>query len=99
MVSAVALLPFASAYWALLPLVARHQMHNGPTIYGILFGTIGLGSIVGSLVLDRLKARFGPDRLATLATLGTIVALIGFASARDPSPRSPPVLSPAPRGS
>jgi MFS family permease len=84
MVRAVAFFLFASAYWALLPLVARHQMHNGPMIYGILFGMIGLGSIVGSLLLDGLKARLGTEGSAALATLGTILALIGFAACREP---------------
>ena len=48
-IRAVAFFLFASAYWALLPLVARTQMHNGPAIYGVLLGMIGLGSIVGSI--------------------------------------------------
>src|SRR5262245_47976442 len=31
---------FASAYWALLPLVARQQVAGGPELYGILLGAI-----------------------------------------------------------
>jgi len=75
---------FASAYWALLPLVARSQMHNGPVIYGALLGMIGLGSIIGSLGLNWLKERVGPDGLATLATIGTIAALAMYGAARAP---------------
>jgi predicted MFS family arabinose efflux permease len=81
---AVAFFLFASAYWALLPLVARTQLHNGPAIYGVLLGMIGLGSIVGSFGLDWLKARLGPDRLAVLASLGTIAALGMYGAAREP---------------
>jgi MFS family permease len=82
LIRAVAFFLFGSAYWALLPLVARSQMHNGPATYGILLGMIGFGSIVGSLGLGRLKERLGPDRLATLATLGTVGALAVYGAAR-----------------
>ncbi len=75
---------FASAYWALLPLVARTQIHNGPEVYGVLLGMIGVGSILGSFALNSLKALLGPDRLATVGTLGTIVALVLYGEAREP---------------
>ena len=83
-IRAVGFFLFASAYWALLPLVARVQIHNGPEVYGVLLGMIGLGSILGSFALNRLKALLGPDRLATLGTLGTILALGLYGAARDP---------------
>jgi MFS family permease len=82
---AVAFFPFASAYWALLPLLARHQMNNGPEVYGALLGAIGLGAILGSLTLGWLKAAFGPDGLGAFGTLGTAIALVLFALAREPA--------------
>jgi MFS family permease len=85
LIRAVGFFPFASAYWALLPLVARTQMHNGPEVYGILLGMVGLGSIGGSFALKSLKARLGPDRLATLGTLGTILALVLYGAAWEPA--------------
>jgi MFS family permease len=85
LIRAVAFFPFASAYWALLPLVAREQMHNGPEVYGVLLGMIGVGSILGSFALNGLKARLGPDRLAALGTVGTILALALFGWARHPA--------------
>lgn len=42
---------FASAYWALLPLVARNQVVGGPELYGILLGAIGIGAVGGSFAL------------------------------------------------
>jgi predicted MFS family arabinose efflux permease len=84
LIRAVGFFPFASAYWALLPLVAREQMHNGPEVYGILLGMIGVGSILGSFALNSLKARLGPDRLATVGTFGTILALGLYGAAREP---------------
>ena len=84
LIRAVAYFPFASAYWALLPLVVRGQMRNGPEVYGSLMGAVGLGSLVAYLALDWLKARLGPDRLAALGTIGTVLALFLFAVAREP---------------
>jgi predicted MFS family arabinose efflux permease len=81
----LAFFPFASAYWALLPLVARNQMHNGPEVYGALLGAIGLGAIIGSLTLGWLKAAFGPDGLGAVGTLGTALALVLFGLAREPA--------------
>jgi MFS family permease len=84
LIRALAFFSFASAYWALMPLVARIQLHNGAEVYGLMMGMIGLGSIVGSLGIAPLKARFGSDLSASLGTVGTIVALVLFALARRP---------------
>jgi MFS family permease/quinol monooxygenase YgiN len=75
---------FASAYWALLPLIARDRIRSGPELYGILLGAIGLGAIVGAFALPRLKARFGHNGLATMGQVGTAVALFLFALAEEP---------------
>ena len=83
LIRAVAFFPFASAYLALLPLVARTQMHGGPEVYGALMAAIGAGSIAASFGLKWLKAHLGPDRLAALGTIGTILALLMFAAARE----------------
>lgn len=75
---------FASAYWALLPLVARVQIKGGPALYGILLGAIGASAVIGSLLLPLLKRRLGADGTATVGTVGTAVALLMFAAAREP---------------
>ena len=54
---------FASAYWALLPLVAREQIASGPGLYGILLGAIGAGAVGGAFVMPWLRSKLGPDRL------------------------------------
>ena len=84
LIRAAVFFPFASAYWALMPLIARTQLNGGAELYGLLIGLIGLGSIVGSLTIEPLKARLGPDGSAALGTLGTILALSLFAAARKP---------------
>ncbi len=76
---------FASAYWALLPLVARVQLGGGAPLYGILLGAIGLGAIAGAAALPALKAALGPDKLVALGSVGTGAALVLYGLARAPS--------------
>jgi len=76
---------FASAYWALLPLVARNQVAGGPGLYGILLGAIGTGAVAAAFALPWLKRRLGGDRLVVAGTLGTAVALLLFALAKEPA--------------
>jgi predicted MFS family arabinose efflux permease len=83
LVRSVGFFLFASAYWALLPLVARIQIAGGPELYGILLGAIGTGAVGGAFVLHRLRAALGPDRLVAVGALGTAIALVLFAVADD----------------
>jgi MFS family permease len=75
----------ASAYWALLPLVARDQIAGGPALYGLLLGAIGAGAVCAAFVLPLLKRHLGPDRLFAAAVIGTAAAMILFGLARQPS--------------
>ncbi len=84
LVRAVAFFFFASAYWALLPLVARNQIAGGPALYGILLGAIGVGAVVGAFTLPWMKAALGPDRLVAAGTIGTALSLLLFGVAHHP---------------
>src|SRR3984957_20351036 len=84
LIRAVAFFPFASAYLALLPLVARTQTGDGAEVYGELMAAVGLGSIVATLALNWLKTRLGANGQAALGALGTAVSLILLAAAREP---------------
>jgi MFS family permease len=85
LIRAVGFFLCASAYWALLPLVTRNQIAGGPELYGILLGSIGTGAVVAAFALPWLKARFGPDWVVALGTLGTALALVLFGLARAPA--------------
>jgi MFS family permease len=74
---------FASAYWALLPLVARDQITGGATLYGLLLGTIGVGAVAGAFAVPWLKSRLGADGLVAVGAMGTAIALLLFAFARQ----------------
>ena len=83
LIRALAFFPFASAYWALMPLIARERLGDSPEFYGALMGVLGLGSIVGSFVLEPMKARLGPDGAAAAGIVGTAAALGLFGAAPD----------------
>jgi MFS family permease len=84
LIRAVAFFLFASAYWALLPLVARNRIAGGPGLYGMLLGAIGAGAVGGAFALPWAKSRLGPDRAVAVATIGTALSLLLFALARIP---------------
>lgn len=83
LVRAMAFFVFASAYWAMLPLIARDLLGGGPTLYGVLLGCVGAGAVSGAMLLPRLNVLLGPDRLVAAGTLGTAATLVVFALVRE----------------
>ena len=73
---------FASAYWALLPLVARGLEGGGAEIYGVLLAAIGGGAVAGALALPAIRKRIDSNRLVAAGTLITAaaMALLGLAT-------------------
>jgi MFS family permease len=84
LVRAVGFFLFASAYWALLPLVARTQLHGGPALYGALLAAIGAGAVGGAFFLPRAQVRFGCNGVIVHGEIGTAVALVLFGLAQQP---------------
>src|SRR6202035_3752760 len=58
-----------SSLWALLPVIASHDLHRGPTGYGILLGALGAGAVAGALALPRLQRDSSADSVVAAATL------------------------------
>jgi MFS family permease len=81
---------FASAYWALLPLVVRRIEGGGAELYGVLLAGIGGGAVAGALALPSIRKGIDTNRLVVIGTLATAVAmgLLGLA-------QSPVVALPA----
>jgi predicted MFS family arabinose efflux permease len=82
-IRAIGFFLFASAYWALLPLVARTRIAGGAQTYGILLGAIGASAVLGALALPRLKKKLGADRLVAAGTLGTAATVLLYGIAHD----------------
>ncbi|EOZ4992404.1 MFS transporter [Morganella morganii] len=78
-IRAAAFFVFASAYWAMLPLVARVSLQGDATLYGILTTSIGIGAVAGAFSLSALRARFSTGILVTAGTAGTVIVLVIFA--------------------
>ncbi|MEM1268127.1 MAG: MFS transporter [Pseudomonadota bacterium] len=76
---------FASAYWALLPLIARGAEGGGSELYGLLMAMIGTGAVTGALILPRLQRRFDLNALVRLGTIGTALALASMAASSAPA--------------
>ncbi|RWI54768.1 MAG: MFS transporter [Mesorhizobium sp.] len=85
LIPAVAFFLFASAYWALLPLIARQELGDGPELYGIMLGAVGFGAVGGALFLPKLRKLLGADALVAAGTAGTALVLIVFAVVRVPA--------------
>jgi predicted MFS family arabinose efflux permease len=61
---------FASAIWALLPVIANSQLHVGSGGYGLLLGCVGLGAVSGGVLLPRLREMLTPAALVASGSFG-----------------------------
>ncbi|WP_418514808.1 MFS transporter [Delftia sp. PS-11] len=75
---------FASAVWALLPLVARRMLGGSAGFYGILLGAVGAGAILGALLLPRLRSRLDADGLVLLSSVLSAAVMAALSLAPPP---------------
>jgi MFS family permease len=69
---------------ALLPLVARQELHVGPDTLGLFLGTIGGGAIVGTVLLaPYLNARYTRDQIMMSISVTLALTLIGIGATKD----------------
>src|SRR5580700_8873525 len=55
----------ASALWSILPLVAKVELHSQSSGFGLLLGCLGVGSILGALMIGRLRQVLSLNAIAT----------------------------------
>jgi len=79
LIRGIAFFVFASATWALFPLIVRKELGRGPEVYGLLLTCIGVGAVGGAMLLPRVKARVSRDVL--VAGASTLYALAALALA------------------
>jgi MFS family permease len=60
---------FASAIWALLPVVVRDDLNLGSGGYGLLLGCLGGGSLLGAALLPRVSRIMSLDKRLVIASL------------------------------
>ena len=70
----------ATAVWALLPVLAKVELHSESTGYGVLLGFLGLGSICGALILSRIRHQVRPEVLVTAGSALFGLANLGLAA-------------------
>jgi MFS family permease len=71
---------FASAMWALLPITARSDLDLGSGGYGLLLGAVGLGAVLGTATLPRLRQRWSLDNViaASSVVFGLACAVLAW---------------------
>lgn len=68
-----------SSLWALLPVIARTDLQQGPAGYGLLLGALGIGAVAGAMVLPRLRGNNSTDGVVAAATLVFAAATVALA--------------------
>jgi hypothetical protein len=77
----------AMALWTLLPLIASQRLGLDADGYGLLFGAVGAGAIVGALVLGRIQSLFFTNGTLVVGAafyataLGVVVLVSGLLAA------------------
>lgn len=75
---AAAFFTFASAFWALVPLVARTTLGGDAALYGLIVGAVGVGAVAGAIAMPRIDKSAGPDALVRLGTFGMALVLVAL---------------------
>ncbi len=76
LVRAAHFMAFASALWALLPVIARDELGLGAGGYGLMLGAVGIGAVAGALTLPALRSRVGVEALIVGSSLVLAAAML-----------------------
>lgn len=68
----------ASAFWTLIPLLARVTLNGDASLYGIMLAAIGIGAVTGAFFIPKIKKVLGPDKSVAFGTI--LLALVMLTS-------------------
>ncbi len=82
---------FALAFVGQLASIVEENLHESSTgtVYAFLYGTFGLGAMVGALSIGTVFVSWSKPRLVRINMLGYAVTLTAFALLRAPAPAFP----------
>jgi len=83
LVRATAFIVFASSVWALLPLIARHELAGNPGTYGFLLTSVGIGAVIAAIVLPRIRTHTTRGHLVFIATTVYALTTLAIATIRN----------------
>lgn len=71
---------FASAVWALLPVVARDRLNQDASGYGLLLSAVGVGAVAGAALLPVFRRSLTVNMLVAVAAIMWAVVMIVMAN-------------------
>ncbi|MEA5098572.1 MAG: MFS transporter, partial [Burkholderiaceae bacterium] len=70
---------FASASWALMPLLVRQELQGGPATYGTFLACLGSGAVAGAFILPHVRRRISRDWIVAGATVLFAISMLALA--------------------
>lgn len=71
---------FASAVWALLPVLARDQLHQDASGYGLLLSAVGVGAVAGAALLPLIRRSMTVNTMVATAAVVWALVMITIAN-------------------
>jgi MFS family permease len=84
MLRAALMFLFASAPWALLPLIVRERLASGPETFGLLLGAMGVGAVLGGLLMPRIRTLLRPDMVVAAGGVLASAGILALGLGRHP---------------
>lgn len=75
-IKSISIFFFVSCIWALLPLITKNLLHQGPTGYGILLSVLGVGAVTAALFIYQIRDLFNIDKLVLFGAFAFALAML-----------------------
>ena len=83
LIRATGFILFATSTWALLPLIARHELAGNSDTYGFLLTFVGIGAVAAAILLPRIRTYSTPYGLVLGATIIYAVTTLCLATLKS----------------